>query len=148
MDIFELDRSLLDRYAKFARSFSIIQAPEIRKQIDWAYDQHRFWPPPLITINPRYEEGASIDRLVSDQILDSELRRVFAMGEHREPIHLHRHQGRAIAKAQRDESFIVTTGTGSGKSLCFFIPIIDAVVKARRAGEGPKTSPSYSREGA
>jgi hypothetical protein len=81
LDIFELDRSLIDRYAKFARSFSIIQAPEIRKQIDWAYDQHRFWPPPLITINPRYEEGASIDRLVSDQILDSELRRIFAMGD-------------------------------------------------------------------
>jgi ATP-dependent helicase YprA (DUF1998 family) len=139
LDIFELDRSLIDRYAKFARSFSIIQAPEIREQIDWAYDRHRFWPPPLITINPRYEEGASIDQLVSDQILDSELRRIFAMGEHRQPIRLHRHQERAIAKAQRDESFIVTTGTGSGKSLCFFIPIIDAIVKARRAGEGPKT---------
>jgi Lhr-like helicase len=139
LDIFELDRSLIDRYAKFARSFSIIHAPEIRKQIDLAYDQHRFWPPPLITINPRYEEGASIDRLVSDQILDPELRRIFAMGEHRAPIRLHRHQERAIAKAQRGESFIVTTGTGSGKSLCFFIPIIDAVVKARRAGESPKT---------
>jgi ATP-dependent helicase YprA (DUF1998 family) len=139
LDIFELDRSLIDRYAKFARSFSIIHAPEIRKQIDLAYDQHRFWPPPLITINPRYEEGARIDQLVSDQILDPELRRIFAMGEHRAPIRLHRHQERAIAKAQRGESFIVTTGTGSGKSLCFFIPIIDAVVKARRAGEGPKT---------
>jgi ATP-dependent helicase YprA (DUF1998 family) len=139
LDIFELDRSLIDRYAKFARSFSSIHAPEIQKQIDSAYDQNRFWPPPLITINPRYEEGASIDRLVSDRILDSELRRIFAVGEHREPIRLHRHQERAVVKAQRRESFIVTTGTGSGKSLCFFIPIIDAVVRARRAGEGPRT---------
>jgi DNA-binding transcriptional MerR regulator len=139
LDIFELDRSLIDRYAKFARSFSSIHSPEIQKQIDSAYDQNRFWPPPLITINPRYEEGASIDRLVSDRILDSELRRIFAIGEPREPIRLHRHQERAVAKAQRGESFIVTTGTGSGKSLCFFIPIIDAVVRARRAGEGPKT---------
>jgi len=30
----------------------------------------------------------------------------------------------------------VTTGTGSGKSLCFFLPIIDAVV---RAGEPQRT---------
>lgn len=139
MDIFELDRSLIDRYAKFARSFSSIRAPEIQKQIDSAYDQHRFWPPPLITINPRYEEGASIDRLVSDRILDTELNRIFAVGERREPIRLHRHQERAVAKAQLGESFIVTTGTGSGKSLCFFIPIIDAVVRARRAGEEPRT---------
>lgn len=139
MDIFELDRSLIERYAKFARSFSSIHAPEIQKQIDLAYDLHRFWPPPLITINPRYEEGASIDRLVSDKILDPELRRIFAIGDPRAPIRLHRHQERAIAKAQRGESFIVTTGTGSGKSLCFFIPIIDAVVRARRAGESRKT---------
>ena len=139
MDIFELDRSLIDRYSKFARSFSSIRAQEIQKQIDAAYDQHRFWPPPLITINPRYEEGASIERLVSDQILDPELRRIFAAGVSREPLRLHRHQERAVAKAQLGESFIVTTGTGSGKSLCFFIPIIDAIVRARRAGEAPKT---------
>jgi hypothetical protein len=24
------------------------------------------------------------------------------------------------------QSFVVTTGTGSGKSLCFFLPIVDA----------------------
>jgi len=139
LDIFELDRSLIDHYAKFARSFSSIRAPEVQRQIDEAYDRHRFWPPPLITINPRYEEGATIDRMISDKVLDPELRRIFAVGENREPIRLHRHQERAVAKAKRGESFIVTTGTGSGKSLCFFIPIVDAIVRARRAGEGPMT---------
>ena len=34
---------------------------------------------------------------------------------------------------------MVTTGTGSGKSLCFFIPIVDAVVKAKRSGENART---------
>jgi H+-transporting ATPase len=29
------------------------------------------------------------------------------------------------------QSFVVTTGTGSGKSLCFFVPIIDAAIRAR-----------------
>ena len=99
MDIFELDRSLIDHYAKFARSFSSIRAPEVQRQIGEAYDRHRFWPPPLITINPRYEEGATIDRMVSDKVLDPELRRIFAVGENREPIPLHRHQERAVAKA-------------------------------------------------
>ena len=37
------------------------------------------------------------------------------------------------------KSFVVTTGTGSGKSLCFFIPIIDAVIKAKRKGESART---------
>ncbi len=34
---------------------------------------------------------------------------------------------------------MVATGTGSGKSLCFFIPIIDAAIRARAAGELQRT---------
>lgn len=34
---------------------------------------------------------------------------------------------------------VVTTGTSSGKSLCFFIPIIDSAIRAKKAGGGAKT---------
>ncbi|MEL0211500.1 MAG: DEAD/DEAH box helicase, partial [Novosphingobium sp.] len=34
---------------------------------------------------------------------------------------------------------MVTTGTGSGKSLCFFVPVVDAIVRARKAGAPRKT---------
>ena len=55
------------------------------------------------------------------------------------PITLYRHQAQAIAKATRRQSFAVTTGTGSGKSLCFFVPIIDAAIRARVAGDAART---------
>lgn len=139
MNVFELDRSLIDRYASFARSFSAIRAPEISAQVDEAYAANRFWPEPLITINPRYEPGRNIAALAAEGIVDPALASIFAFGEARTPIDLHRHQARALAKARQGESFIVTTGTGSGKSLCFFLPIIDAVVRARRAGGAPRT---------
>ncbi|HXC10819.1 MAG TPA: DEAD/DEAH box helicase, partial [Steroidobacteraceae bacterium] len=42
-------------------------------------------------------------------------------------------------KATRRQSFAVTTGTGSGKSLCFFVPIIDAAIRARVAGDMART---------
>ena len=35
---------------------------------------------------------------------------------------------------------MVTTGTGSGKSLCFFVPIVDAIMRDRKAGRPRKTS--------
>jgi ATP-dependent helicase YprA (DUF1998 family) len=139
VDIFDLDQTLIERYESFARSFSEIHAPEIRAQIDAAYADQRFWPEPLITINPHFEAGASVDQLVAQNVLDPALSKIFAAGPDRKPIKLHRHQERAVAKARNDESFIVTTGTGSGKSLCFFLPIVDAVVRARRAGEARRT---------
>ena len=52
---------------------------------------------------------------------------------------LYRHLSQSIAKVAARQSFVVTTGTGSGKSLCFFIPIIDAAIRARAAGEAPRT---------
>lgn len=54
MNIFELDRSLTERYAQFDRSFAEIRAPEIRSQVEEIYAGKRYWPEPLITINPRY----------------------------------------------------------------------------------------------
>ena len=140
MDIFDLDQALIERYESFARSFSEIRAPEVRAQVDAAYNEQRFWPEPLITINPRYEEADhSIDQLIAQDVLDPAISKIFATGPDRTPIKLHRHQERAVAKARNGESFIVTTGTGSGKSLCFFVPIVDAVVRARRAGEAQRT---------
>lgn len=56
-----------------------------------------------------------------------------------QPITLHRHQAQAVSKAAAGQSFVVTTGTGSGKSLCFFVPIIDAAIRAREAGEAART---------
>jgi Lhr-like helicase len=54
-------------------------------------------------------------------------------------IALYRHQAQAVAKAALRQSFVVTTGTGSGKSLCFFIPIIDTVLRARATAEVRRT---------
>ncbi|KQO90889.1 DEAD/DEAH box helicase [Methylobacterium sp. Leaf90] len=139
MDIFDLDRALVAQYEAFARSFSRIKAPEIARQVDEAYARGRFWPEPLITLNPRYEPGPSVDELAAQGVVDPALPAIFATGPDRTPITLHSHQSRALAKAQAGESFIVTTGTGSGKSLCFFLPIVDAVVRAKRAGEAAAT---------
>jgi hypothetical protein len=70
-------------------------------------------------------------------VLHADTARVFRVDG--QGIRFHRHQSQAIAKAARRQSFAVTTGTGSGKSLCFFVPIIDAAIRARAAGEPPRT---------
>ena len=137
MNVFDLDRALVGDYERFARSFTQIRAADIRAQVDAIYASRRFWPEPLITINPHFERGASIEALVADGTLHPETASVFRVGGR--PITLYRHQAQAVAKATARQSFVVTTGTGSGKSLCFFVPIVDAAIRARVAGEAPRT---------
>ena len=137
VDVFDLDRTLVADYASFARSFTQIRAQDIRNQVDTIYASRRFWPEPLITINPHFERGASVEALVADGSLHPDVARVFRVEG--QSITLYRHQTQAVAKATARQSFAVTTGTGSGKSLCFFIPIIDAAIRARASGEERRT---------
>lgn len=137
MNVFDLDRALVGDYERFARSFTQIRAPDIRARVEAIYGSGRFWPEPLISINPHFERGASITELVTEGSLHPGTASIFRVDG--QPITLHRHQAQAIAKATAKQSFVVTTGTGSGKSLCFFVPIIDAAIRARAAGEAQRT---------
>jgi len=137
LDVFDLDRALVKDYERFARSFTNVRAQDIKTQIDSLYAGRRFWPEPLISINPHFERGADIEDLVGKGTLHRNTAQIFRIDN--KPIALHRHQLQALSKAKAQQSYVVTTGTGSGKSLCFFIPILDAAVRARVAREAPRT---------
>jgi Lhr-like helicase len=144
MDVFALDEALLAHYIGFARSFTRIRATEIKSKVDTLYAGRRFWPEPLIQLNPHYQGGGSIQNLVGPKGLVADCAQIFRDPRHSpsdsdRSLKLRRHQEQAIGLALDGKSFVVTTGTGSGKSLCFFIPIVDAVVKAKRSGEAART---------
>ena len=42
---------------------------------------------------------------------------------------LHSHQDQAIRTARTGASYVLTTGTGSGKSLAYIIPIVDHILR-------------------
>ena len=49
-------------------------------------------------------------------------------------LRLHQHQREAIEAARTGSSYVLTTGTGSGKSLAYIIPVVDRVLAAKAAG--------------
>lgn len=135
LDIFALRDSVVDEYKRFATSFTTIQAPDIKSQVEAIYAKARYWPEPLIQINPSYKRSTDIGTLVTAGVLDPGCAAIFQVKG--EPLSLYTHQAQAIALAAAGESYVVTTGTGSGKSLCFFIPIVSHVLAEKRgSGEG------------
>ena len=138
MDVFAFREELVSEYERFSRSFTTILAEDIRQAVDKAYAGGRFWPAPLIQLNPNFVPGGYIDDLVSDGTLDEECAKIFRIKNVRNtfgtPLRLHKHQAEAIDIARRGESYVLTTGTGSGKSLSYFIPIVDDVLRRKKAG--------------
>lgn len=140
MDVFDLRRQIVDDYATFARSFTRIKADDLRRQVDAIYGGDQFWPEPLLQISPHFRPGASVDELSSAGDIHPTTARVFRVPESPATgLRLHTHQQEALTLAKRGRSFVVTTGTGSGKSLCFFVPIVDAILRAKATDSRPRT---------
>jgi ATP-dependent helicase YprA (DUF1998 family) len=139
LDVFAFRQRIVDDYARFSRSFTRIQSGDVAQFIDDAYRAETFWPAPLVQINPSFVPGGTIDELVDRGVLDEECRQIFraqkAPGDIGRAMRLHRHQEEAIHVAKKRGSYVLTTGTGSGKSLAYFIPIVDDVLRRRRAGD-------------
>ncbi|MBL8679270.1 MAG: DEAD/DEAH box helicase [Myxococcales bacterium] len=137
MDVFSLRDSMVGDYRKFATSFTTIHADDIRSQVEAIYRQGRFWPDPLLQINPNYKRGLTLETLIANGALDPRTADIFrADGA---PLTLYKHQEQAVILASQGESYVVTTGTGSGKSLCFFIPIVSAILAEKRKSAARRT---------
>lgn len=144
-NVFGYRDAVIDEYRSFSRSFTKFQAQDIKKVVDAEYENGRYWPDPLIQINPNYKTSGSIDELCAKGSLDPLCADIFKVdkdqdGNNGKPMTLYQHQTQAISLAADKESYVVTTGTGSGKSLSFFIPVVDAILRARRHDNTARTS--------
>ncbi len=136
-DIFDFRETLMDSFSKFSRSFTRVAAKDIKEVLEQEYANGRYWPEPLIQVNPHYKTTETVASLVSKNILSPACETLFKIKGN--SITLFDHQEKAILKARDGQSYVLTTGTGSGKSLAFFIPIIDAILRQKEADPTPRT---------
>ena len=136
MDVFELRRRLIDDYRAYVTSFISIRDERVRRKVDEELAEGWLWPDPRIGLNPSFAEGAWIDELVRRDLLHSECAKIFRIKRTKhdqgDGLKLHRHQVDAIEAAQRRRNYVLTTGTGSGKSLAYIVPIVDRVLRGER----------------
>jgi ATP-dependent helicase YprA (DUF1998 family) len=87
---------------------------------------------PYIQATPPFASGATITDLVDDGVLSS---RFLTQGSALPATRgLYTHQETAIRKAHAGRNLLVSTGTGSGKTESFLIPILDHLFRESEAG--------------
>ncbi|RSN31738.1 DEAD/DEAH box helicase [Amycolatopsis sp. WAC 01416] len=144
MDVFGVHRKLIEDYRDFTEGGTIIRDERIKEFVESDLDAKSQWPDPWLSLNPFFASGGTLLELTADGVLHSECARIFQAGKTEgsavcdgRPLTLHRHQREAIDVAQSGASYVLTTGTGSGKSLSYIVPIVDKVLKDRERG-GPQ----------
>ncbi|MDE2125265.1 MAG: DEAD/DEAH box helicase [Armatimonadetes bacterium] len=146
MDVFNLHRNLLADYASYIRSFIRIRDTRIQDYVGASLSRGLLWPDPLIQLNPSFEPGSSIDDLIRSGVLHDECGRIFRLKSLADgtgkALRLHKHQSDAVELAHKRDPYVLTTGTGSGKSLAYIVPIVDSVLR-HGSGKGIKAIVVY-----
>lgn len=137
MDVFNIREQLIRDYADYASSFIQIRDERVYEEVHHSLDEGLFWPHPLIQLNPRFEDGGTVSEAVQRGLLHPECERIFVRNKHQggQVLRFHRHQREAIEIADQGHNYILTTGTGSGKSLAYIVPIVNHVLR-RGSGKG------------
>lgn len=91
---------------------------------------------PILQLTPPYAPGATPEELMEQGILHDSFRKLNSRFPIQRP--LYSHQERALKKIHSGRNLIVSTGTGSGKTESFLIPIIDHLLREQANGSlGP-----------
>lgn len=126
MKALELHETIVKDYKGYLESFSNIKDQELKKLVDSSLIDGKYLPDPLFQFNPTFEKAREMQALIDEGVVHPDIRKIF--GSYR----LYLHQERAIRLGVSGKSFVVTSGTGSGKSLTFLATIFNHILKSEK----------------
>jgi ATP-dependent helicase YprA (DUF1998 family) len=125
-------------YRRYLRSLLPVRNPELARALRDAIDgSPMLTKGPVLEATPPYQAGASLRDLIADGVLPAGFARLAGPAL---PLDrpLYAHQEQAIRKAAAGRNLVVATGTGSGKTESFLLPVLSELVAERDAGKlGP-----------
>jgi ATP-dependent helicase YprA (DUF1998 family) len=133
LDPGRLTTDLIGDYGSYLSTRFHLRHEGLRRQFsELLATDRRLHSGPFLELMPPFRPGASVKELVEQGVLDRALLDVTA-----EELHLDRplysHQQRAIEKVQRGRNVVVATGTGSGKTESYVLPIVSHLLAVKSA---------------
>ena len=123
--------SLTDLYLKYLDSALPLRDDRLMRERRQLFESPGvLFQEPLLELVPRYEEGETLPEACKRLGLGPELSAFAECGLFPKGRRLYKHQSTALeAILVKQRHMVVTTGTGSGKTECFFLPILAALLK-------------------
>lgn len=125
-------RHLIGAYRRFLKTSYRFLDPHLRAQFEAHLQQADVVVRgPWVSLARDFERGRTLPEVVASGGIDRMLLQArWPFGEQS----LYLHQERALEAGRSGRSFVVTTGTGSGKTEAFLLPVLDGIVQRKRRG--------------
>jgi len=138
LDPFEALDQVRDAYRKYVETFQRFKNPMIQ---DWVGEKLArgtlIFKRPVYRTQPSLSGRDSFEDLISEGLLHTETPQCFTSRPEDKSspvVELYRHQSEAIRNIASGRNTVIATGTGSGKSFCFGIPIVSECLRLRDRG--------------
>ncbi|MBV9854792.1 MAG: DEAD/DEAH box helicase, partial [Streptosporangiaceae bacterium] len=134
MDVIATSALLSAAYRRYLRSLLPVREPALAAALaERIADSPLLTKGPILEATPPFRTGASLRELIADGVLHPAFAR---LGGPALPLDrpLYLHQEQAIRKAAAGRNLVVASGTGSGKTECFLLPVLSALAAEHAAG--------------
>ena len=122
MDIINVYNNLKQSYKDYIGSFIRIKDRRIEENVREAIQQEKLWPKALIQFNPNFAQGIGVGEMIDKGLpIHKDLGKFFSNS-------FYKHQQEAIELGCQGKEFVVTSGTGSGKSRTFMATIFNHIL--------------------
>jgi superfamily II DNA/RNA helicase len=130
MDPFKIYKAVKEQYKSYIQTFQVFKNADIKAFVEDGINKRKMlWQEPVIQISKRFKAGLPITELISKNWLHPSCANVY------NNFIPYAHQQKAVEiVSHKKENLIVTTGTGSGKSICFELPIVSHCLEQAAKG--------------
>lgn len=139
LDPLLVSQRIREDYERYIETAFPMKNPSLRQQFRELLRRRDFLVRgPYLEATPPFESGRSLREILATGVFCQSMADLDGPGfpEFGYPIDrsLYRHQEQAITKVGKGRNVVVATGTGSGKTEAFLLPIIDHLLREREAG--------------
>jgi ATP-dependent helicase YprA (DUF1998 family) len=132
LDVLAASEAITAGYNRYLASTFAPREPWLEQAFQRALAVTPLRKGPFLQASLPFEDGTTIEALVAEKTLSSQFRRLDRKLLER-PLRLH--QERAIRKAVAGgRNLVIATGTGSGKTECFLLPILNDLLREVERG--------------
>jgi len=131
-DPVKVSREIADRYRRYLRTMFYFRDSELRTSFEKALNDWELVRGPFLEATPIYRRVGSVSEVLREALgekIDPGFARA-AIGDRQ----LFSHQEEAIRRLTSGRNVVVATGTGSGKTEAYLLPILLHLLREQRAG--------------
>ena len=127
-DILQASKNITEKYIRYLKTVFDIDDPTYKKLFNQEINNiGSFSKGPYLDVVDSFESGMKVQDLIDDGILSKDFKYIPDIYSKT----LYKHQEISVKKLSEGKNVVVSTGTGSGKTESFLVPIINSLMKEK-----------------